>query len=65
MLFRSAAGAANTAGWPASGGGQAGGVGRGGGYDAGAINCTISDCGLMTYNGNQGRVSSIGGRGVR
>jgi formylglycine-generating enzyme required for sulfatase activity len=59
------AGAANTANWPASGGGQAGGVIRGGGYDAGAINCTISDCGLMTYNGNQGRVQSIGGRGVR
>jgi formylglycine-generating enzyme required for sulfatase activity len=60
-----AVGAANTANWPASGGGQAGGVGRGGGYDAGAIYCTISDCGLLTYNGNQGRVQSIGGRGVR
>jgi formylglycine-generating enzyme required for sulfatase activity len=61
-----AAGAANTAGWPASGGGNGGGgIIRGGGYDAPAAFATISDRGNMTYNGNQGRVQSIGGRGVR
>ena len=58
-------GAANTANWPASGGGQNGGVGRGGAYDIGAANCTISDCILMTNNTNQGRYQSFGGRGVR
>jgi formylglycine-generating enzyme required for sulfatase activity len=61
-----ASGAANTAGWPASGGANGGGgIARGGGYDSGAAFATISDRGLMTYNGNQGRVQSIGGRGVR
>jgi formylglycine-generating enzyme required for sulfatase activity len=60
-----AGGNANTANWPASGGGQAGGVGRGGSYDSGAINCTISDCALMTNNVNQARIQSMGGRGVR
>jgi hypothetical protein len=61
-----AAGAANTAGWPASGGANGGGgIVKGGGYDSGAANCQISDRGSMTYNGNQGRVQSIGGRGVR
>jgi formylglycine-generating enzyme required for sulfatase activity len=60
------AGAANTTGWPTSGGGNSGGgVIRGGGYDSSIIYCTISDCWGMTYNGNQGRVGSIGGRGVR
>ena len=61
----SSAGAANSANWPAAGGGQNGGVGRGGAYDAGAANCTISDCVLMTNNTNQGRYQSFGGRGVR
>jgi formylglycine-generating enzyme required for sulfatase activity len=60
-----AAGAANTANWPPAGGGNFGGVLRGGGYDSGATTCRISENGLMTYNGNQGRVQSIGGRGVR
>ena len=60
-----AGGNANTANWPASGGGQAGGVGRGGAYDTGAINCTISDCILLYNNTNQGRYQSFGGRGVR
>jgi formylglycine-generating enzyme required for sulfatase activity len=59
-------GIANTSGWPTSGGGQGGGgVIRGGGYDSSAATCTISDCVNMTNNGNQGRVHSIGGRGVR
>lgn len=61
----STAGAANTTNWPASGGGQGGGVGRGGAYDTGAINCTISDCGLLTNSTNQGRYQTFGGRGVR
>jgi hypothetical protein len=60
-----AAGAANTANWPPAGGGNNGGVIRGGGYDSGANTCRISENGTMTYNGNQGRVQSIGGRGVR
>ena len=58
-------GIANTTGWPASGGGNGGGVIRGGGYDSGATTCTISDCQNMFWNNNQGRVQSIGGRGVR
>lgn len=60
-----AAGAANTANWPPAGGGNFGGVLRGGGHDSGANTCRISENGTMTYNGNQGRVQSIGGRGVR
>lgn len=59
------AGIANVLNWPPAGGGQAGGVIRGGGYDSPPINLTISDVGLMTYTGNQGRVGTIGGRGVR
>jgi formylglycine-generating enzyme required for sulfatase activity len=63
----SAAGAANTTGWPVSGGGTGGGICRGGGFDATAIACTISDRLFLTSNVNQGilRGSSIGGRGVR
>lgn len=59
-------GVANVPNWPPIGGGNGGGgVIRGGGFDAPPINLTISDCGGMTYNGNQGRVQTIGGRGVR
>lgn len=60
-----AAGAANTANWPVSGGGQNGGVLRGGGFESSPSNLRISENGAMTYNGNQGRVQTIGGRGVR
>jgi formylglycine-generating enzyme required for sulfatase activity len=60
-----AAGAANTANWPVSGGGQNGGVLRGGGFESSPSNLRISDNGMLTYNGNQGRVQTIGGRGVR
>jgi len=60
-----AAGAANTANWPASGGGRVGGVIRGGGYADSWQQVTISDCAGNTNNVNQGRNPSIGGRGVR
>lgn len=61
-----AAGAANTAGWPATGGGQGGGVGRGGDwFTNNTQRLTISDVGYMTDNSNQSRDRRFGGRGVR
>jgi hypothetical protein len=60
-----AAGAANTANWPVSGGGWNGGVLRGGGFESGPANLRISDNGRMQDNSNQGRVQTVGGRGVR
>jgi formylglycine-generating enzyme required for sulfatase activity len=60
-----AAGAANTANWPSTGGGQFGGIIRGGGFaDAGGPQ-RISDRVNLNNNVNQGRNQSIGGRGVR
>lgn len=58
-------GAANTAGWPTLGGGASGGIARGGGYTSNAASASISDRGLMGNGVNQGRLNSIGGRGVR
>jgi formylglycine-generating enzyme required for sulfatase activity len=60
-----AAGAANTANWPVSGGGWNGGVLRGGGFESGPANLRISDNGRMNDNSNQGRLHWYGGRGVR
>ncbi len=62
----SAAGAANTSGWPLLGGGQGGGVGRGGDWFTNNITyLTISDRGWMTNNTNQLRDYRFGGRGIR
>jgi hypothetical protein len=62
-----AAGAANTTGWPPLGGGQGGGIVRGGGYDSTAPSCTVSDRFSMISSSNAGTVrgNSNGGRGVR
>ncbi|MFN7689046.1 MAG: hypothetical protein ACK5OP_15060, partial [Sphingobacteriales bacterium] len=60
-----AAGAANTANWPVSGGGQGGGILRGGGVESGLIILRISENGQMNTTSNQGRVQTVGGRGVR
>jgi formylglycine-generating enzyme required for sulfatase activity len=60
-----AAGAANTANWPVSGGGQAGGVLRGGGFESATVSLRISENGQMTSNANQVRFQTVGGRGVR
>jgi formylglycine-generating enzyme required for sulfatase activity len=60
-----AAGAANTANWPVSGGGSFGGVLRGGGFESAPISLRISENGQMTNNSNQGRSQLFGGRGVR
>jgi formylglycine-generating enzyme required for sulfatase activity len=60
-----AAGAANTANWPVSGGGWGGGVIRGGGFESSPHQLRISENGQMQSNANQGRVQTIGGRGVR
>jgi len=61
-----AAGLANTAGWPTNGGGQGGGVGRGSDwFTTNTTYLTISDCVYMVNNFNQGRSNLAGGRGVR
>ena len=60
-----ATGAANTANWPSAGGGQGGGVVRGGGFLSVPLSLRISENGQMTNNTNQGRIGTIGGRGVR
>ena len=62
-----AAGVANTTGWPPLGGGLGGGIVRGGGYDSTAPSCTVSDRFSMVSSSNAGTVrgNSNGGRGVR
>jgi len=63
----SAAGLANTAGWPVAGGGQSGGgVMRGGDwFTATTAYLTVSERYYMVVNTNQARDGKIGGRGVR
>jgi len=59
-------GFANVPTWPAIGGGNAGGaIIRGGGFDAATARAIMSDRNERNNNANQGRVNSIGGRGVR
>lgn len=61
-----AAGAANTTGWPTSGGGQGGAMTRGGDWFTNtAAFLNISDRAYMTNNFNQTRSNLVGGRGVR
>jgi formylglycine-generating enzyme required for sulfatase activity len=62
----SVAGAANTAGWPAVGGGQGGGIARGSDWFTPTLAyLNISDRAYMTSNFNQLRDNRVGGRGVR
>lgn len=62
----SATGAANTAGWPAAGGGQGGAIARGGDwFTPNTPYLNISDRAYMTSNFNQLRDYRVGGRGVR
>lgn len=63
-------GAANTANWPAQGGGQGtgsqgGGIARGGDWLSGANQMQVSIRIWMTDNTNAGRDQRVGGRGVR
>ena len=58
-------GNANTANWPANGGGQAGGIARGGNWFDGGNILMVSNRDWMTTNFNQNRDVRNGGRGVR
>ena len=58
-------GSANTANWPANGGGQAGGIARGGNWFDGGNILMVSNRDWMTSNFNQNRDVRNGGRGVR
>jgi formylglycine-generating enzyme required for sulfatase activity len=60
-----AAGLANVANWPPTGGANSGGIIRGGSYDTNANSCQISDRAGLSQNFNSARVASVGGRGVR
>jgi formylglycine-generating enzyme required for sulfatase activity len=62
----SASGTANTAGWPAVGGGQGGAIARGSDWFTNVTQyMNISDRAYMTSNFNQLRDYRVGGRGVR
>ena len=59
-------GAATMSGWPLNGGGESGGaILRGGGCAEGPSQIRVSDRWGILNNANQGRVWTIGGRGVR
>jgi hypothetical protein len=59
-------GSATVGGWPLNGGGENGGaIIRGGGCAEGPNQIRVSDRWGILNNANQGRVWTIGGRGVR
>jgi formylglycine-generating enzyme required for sulfatase activity len=61
-----AVGAANTAGWPSTGGGQNGGISRGSDWFTNTVAyLNVSDRYQMVLNYNQNRDYRVGGRGVR
>jgi len=62
----SGTGSADTANWPAIGGGGQGGVMRGGNwYDNGWQFCIVSNRDWISNNANATRDYRVGGRGVR